>query len=119
LIIFEGRIPKKKLRKKIKLIKSSISSGNENKNDVVTSSKRGVKLINVERLINYKMFGVLSIDPYWGSNRLYPATFIQEQKEAVHRTLAVLKVVLFFLTLSQKPLSISFSEEMVGLFDFL
>jgi len=51
-----------------------------------------------------------------GSYRLDPATSIQEQKYSVYRPLPVLKNR--FCWLPQIHFSISFSEEIVGLFDY-
>jgi len=50
--------------------------------------------------------------------RLDPATSIQEQKYAVYRTLSILKRGAVFDDCLKCHCSISFFEEMVGLFDF-
>jgi len=51
-----------------------------------------------------------------GSYHLDPATSIQEQKFAVYRSL---KSGTVFADSLKRHFSISFSEEMVGLFDFI
>jgi len=53
------------------------------------------------------------------SYRLYPATSIREQKYADYRTLPGLKSRTVFSDRLKCHFSNSFSEEMVGLFDFL
>jgi len=58
---------------------------------------------------------VVSRDSY----RLVPANCTQEQKYAVHRTFPVLKSGNVYAGCLKGHFSISFSEEMVALFDFL
>jgi len=53
------------------------------------------------------------------SYRLDPATSIQERKYAVYRALPALKSDTVFADRLKCHFSISFSEEMVGLLDFL
>jgi len=53
------------------------------------------------------------------SCRLDRAAFIQEQKYAVYRTLPVLKSGTVFADCLKCHYSISFFDEMVGMFDFL
>jgi len=54
-----------------------------------------------------------------GSCRLDPATSSQEQKYVFYRTLPVLKSGSNFADCRKCHFSISFSEEMVGLFSFI
>jgi len=69
------------------------------------------------------MFGVFFQQSIQGRDRehyrLDPTTSTQEQKYAVNRTLPVLKSGTVFADYLKWHFSISFPEEMVGLFDFL
>jgi len=72
-------MPKNKLRKKSKSIKHPYLQEMKMKSDVVMSSKRRQKVIDVKRSVNYKYLAYFfSID--LRSYRLDPATSIQEQE---------------------------------------
>jgi len=88
-------MPKHKLRTKRKSANHPSFQEMKRKSDVVPSSQIGLKLMNVDRLINYKFLAYFFKRPMQGrvSCRLDLATSIQEHKYAVYRTLSVLLTV--------------------------
>jgi len=70
--------------------------------DVLTSSKIGLQLINVDRSKNYQFLAYFfsRVMQDRDSCRLDPYTSIQERKSAVYRTSPVLKAVPFWLTVA-------------------
>jgi len=97
-MFFEGRMPTNELGTKRKSIKTSVSSGKVTLSWVETSSKRGVKFIDLEGSTNHKCL------PYFFSTR--PRHFHSRTK--IH-----------CLSYFKCHFSILFSEAMIGLFDFL
>jgi len=113
-------MPKNKLGTKRKSINHPSLQEIKMKSDVLTSSKRWLKLIYVERSINNIFGRIFSIDLCRLETAVdsTPPLSIQEQKYAVYRSLPVLKSGTVFADCLKCHFSISFSEEMVGLFDF-